>query len=308
MDTPGPIAPPRVACQAMTPDDGERHPSRSGPEMATIRVGELDIAYQRRGAGPPIVLLHGFVGDSREWRSQIDDLSDEFTVVAWDAPGSGRSSDPPETFRLADYADCLAAFIDAAGLARPHVVGLSFGGALALELYRRHPTIPASLVLASAYAGWAGSLPEEIVEERLRQTLQAADLPPVQRVSAMIPTMFSGSPPPEPVEAFGEIILEIHPAGFRTMARSLAEADLRDILPRISVPTLLLYGDEDVRAPMTVAQDLHSKIPASRLVVMPGVGHMSGIEAPDTFNAEVRTFLRRAQARDPHGPDGVAPR
>ena len=276
--------------------------------MDAIEVGGLDIAFERRGEGPPLVLLHGFVGDSREWRRQIDDLSDEFTIVAWDAPGSGRSSDPPETFRLADYADCLAAFIDAVGLARPHVVGLSFGGALALELYRRHPTIPASLVLASAYAGWAGSLPDEIVEQRLRQTLQTVDMSPDQRVRAMLPTMFSGSPPAEPVDAFREIMLEIHPAGFRAMARSLAEADLRDILPRISVPTLLLYGDQDMRAPLTVAEDLHTRIPASRLVVMPGVGHMSSIEAPETFNAEVRTFLKRAQARRSRGPDGVSPR
>jgi pimeloyl-ACP methyl ester carboxylesterase len=264
--------------------------------MDEIEVAGLGIAFERRGEGPPLVLLHGFVGDSREWRRQIDDLSDEFTVVAWDAPGSGRSSDPPETFRLADYADCLAAFVDALGLARPHVAGLSFGGALALELYRRHPTIPKSLVLASAYAGWAGSLPDEIIEQRLQQTLQAADSPPDQLVRSMIPTMFSGSPPAEPVEAFREIMLEIHPAGLRAMARSLAEADLRDILPRITVPTLLLYGDEDVRAPLTVAQDLHTRIPASRLAVMPGVGHMSSVEAAERFNAEVRSFLRRTQA------------
>ncbi|KRT64323.1 MAG: alpha/beta hydrolase fold protein [Chloroflexi bacterium CSP1-4] len=263
--------------------------------MDEIEVGGLGIAFERRGEGPPLVLLHGFVGDSREWRRQIDALSDEFTVVAWDAPGSGRSSDPPETFRLADYADCLAAFIDALGLARPHVVGLSFGGALALELYRRHPTIPMSLVLASAYAGWAGSLLDEIIEQRLEQTLQAADSPPDQRVRSMIPTMFSGSPPAEPVEAFQAIMLEIHPAGLRAMARSLAEADLRDILPRIAVPTLLLYGDEDVRAPLTVAQDLHTRIPASRLVVMPGVGHMSSVEAAETFSAQVRSFLRSVQ-------------
>src|SRR2546427_6429206 len=98
------------------------------------------------------------VGDGREWRRQTDDLSDAFTVVAWDAPGSGRSSDPPESFRMPDYADCLAGFMEALGLRRPCIAGLSFGGALALELYRRHPTIPAALVLAGAYAGWSGSL------------------------------------------------------------------------------------------------------------------------------------------------------
>jgi pimeloyl-ACP methyl ester carboxylesterase len=263
--------------------------------MDQIDVEGLRIAYQRAGAGPPLLLLHGFVGDSREWRRQIDDLSDEFTVVAWDAPGSGGSADPPESFRLPDFADCLAAFVGSLGLGRLHVAGVSFGGALALELYRRHPALPMSLVLASAYAGWTGSLPAEIVEQRLHKTLQAADSPPDQFVRSMIPTMFSESPPAEPVKEFRQIMLEMHPAGFRTMARSLAEADLRDVLARIAVPTLLLYGDEDVRAPLTVAQDLHTKIPASKLVVMPGVGHMSSVEAAERFNTEVRGFLRSVQ-------------
>ena len=142
--------------------------------MDELEVQGLRIAYERAGDGPPLILVHGFVGDSREWRRQLDGLSDEFTVVAWDAPGSGRSSDPPPSFRMPDYADSLAAFVDALGLVRPHVAGLSFGGALALELYRRHRANPRSLVLAGAYAGWAGSLPPEVAEERLRLSLRSA--------------------------------------------------------------------------------------------------------------------------------------
>lgn len=146
--------------------------------LGQIEVDGLRIAFQRRGEGPSLVLLHGGLSDGREWRRQLDDLSDAFTVVAWDAPGCGRSSDPPETFRLPDYADCLAAFIDLLDLGRPHVLGLSFGAGLALELYRRHPLIPTTLVLASAYAGWAGSLPPDVVKQRLQRTLEEAKLPP----------------------------------------------------------------------------------------------------------------------------------
>ncbi len=105
--------------------------------MNQMEVGGLDIAYERAGAGPLLLLLPGYVGDARgTWHHQIDELSDEFTVVAWDTPGSGRSSDPPDSFRLPDYADCLAGFINSLGLGQPHVAGLSFGGGLALELYR----------------------------------------------------------------------------------------------------------------------------------------------------------------------------
>jgi pimeloyl-ACP methyl ester carboxylesterase len=84
---------------------------------------------------------------------------------------------------------------------------------------------------------------------------------------------------------------EFHPGGVRPMLHALAEADLRDVLPTIEVPTLLLYGEEDQRSPLSVAEEMHSKIPGSTLVVIPEVGHQSNIEAADRFNAEVRRFL-----------------
>jgi pimeloyl-ACP methyl ester carboxylesterase len=267
--------------------------------MDQVDVAGLRIAYERVGEGPPIVLLHGFVGDSREWRRQLAGLSHGFTVVAWDAPGAGRSADPPESFRMPDYADRLAGFIDALGLERPHVIGLSFGGALALELYGRHPTIPATLVLAGAYAGWVGSLTSLVAVERLQLSLRLADLPPDEFARSVMPTLFPASAPAEVVDAFARIVSEFHPAGFRAMARALGEADLRDVLPRIDVPTLLLYGDQDLRAPLNVAGDLHAAIPGSKLVVLPGVGHMSNVEAGERFNEEVRTFLRSVDERAP---------
>jgi pimeloyl-ACP methyl ester carboxylesterase len=263
----------------------------SGTEQ--IEVQGLRVAYERAGQGPPLILLHGYVGDSRgTWGGQLDALSDDFTVVAWDAPGVGLSSDPPDGFRLPDYADCLAGFVDALGLGQPHVAGLSFGGALALELYRRHPALPNTLVLASAYAGWSGSLPRHEVERRLRQVLELADLPPDGFVREVIPTLFSEGTPAETIEAFAASASGFHPPGLRAMARSMAEADLRDVLPRIDVPTLLLYGGDDVRAPRDVAEGLRAAIPTARLVVFPGIGHLINLEACERLNAEIRAFLR----------------
>jgi pimeloyl-ACP methyl ester carboxylesterase len=103
--------------------------------------------------------------------------------------------------------------------------------------------------------------------------------------------MFSAEVPPDRAADFGANLAEFQPSGFRIMATALAEANLSHVLPDISAPTLLLYGDQDVRAPLDVAEVLHAAIPGSRLVVMPGVGHVSSVEAPDLFNAEVRTFL-----------------
>lgn len=262
--------------------------------MDEVTVTGLRIAYRRQGTGPPLVLLHGGVADSRSWRRQLDALSDAYTVVAWDAPGCGRSDDPPERFRLPDYADTLAGFVEALGLDRPHVLGLSFGGGLALQLYDRHPELPSSLILASAYAGWAGSLPPEEVQERLERGMAQRAGSPEDVVDTWLPTLFTDAVSQEILDETAGIMADFHPVGARVMLRAFAEADLRDVLPRIQVPTLLLYGDADVRSPPPVAEALHSAIPGSELVFLDGVGHVGSAEAPEHFNAEVRRFLEVA--------------
>jgi len=256
-----------------------------------IEVDGLRIAYRRAGDGAPLVLPHGGPLDGREWRRQLEDLSNAFTVVAWDQPGCGRSQDPPERFRSPEYADCLAGFIEVVGLQRPHVVGLSFGAVLALELFRRHPRIPRSLVLASAYAGWAGSFPPDVVEQRLQTWLGLADLPPDEWARAWIPGLLTDEAPAELVDEVVAILSDVHPAGQRTVVHAFGEADLRDVLPRIDVPTLLLYGDGDVRSPVSVGEDLHGQIPWSKLMVIPGAAHLCDMEAPERFTTEVQRFL-----------------
>jgi pimeloyl-ACP methyl ester carboxylesterase len=258
---------------------------------SSIEIGGLTFAFERRGHGPALVLLHGAMGDSREWAPQLDSLCDEFDVVAWDAPGCGGSFDPPADFGLAGYADCLAGFIGALGLEQPHVIGLSFGSSLALELFRRHPQVPRSLVLASAYAGWAGSLGREAAEQRRELMLGYADRPVDEVGREFSATLFTDAVPEELVEASIEVMKDFHPAGVRAMANALADADLRDVLPLVDVPTLLLHGDVDQRSPLPVAEALHASMPGSALVVFPGVGHMVNLEAPARFNAEVRSFL-----------------
>jgi pimeloyl-ACP methyl ester carboxylesterase len=260
--------------------------------LEAVHVDGLDIAYRRQGEGPPLVLLHGGLSDSREWNHQFKALSDTFEIVAWDAPGCGGSSDPPETFGLHGYADALAGLMGALGLGPAHMAGLSFGAGLAIEAYRRHPRLVRSLALASAYAGWAGSLSPEVVEERLQSTRLQADRPPDEVVAEWLPTLFSDSVDEDVIEEVAAIMRDFHPAGMRAMAHAFAGADLRDVLATIDVPTLLLYGDADVRSPREVALELHTSIPGSQLVWLEGVGHHANLEAPERFNAELRRFLQ----------------
>ncbi|MDY7103868.1 MAG: alpha/beta hydrolase [Actinomycetota bacterium] len=264
--------------------------------MEHVDLGGLRVAYHSRGAGRPLVLLHGGVCDGRVFAPQLDDLSDRFRVVAWDAPGCGGSSDPPGSFRLSDFADVLAGFVAALDLDRPHVLGHSWGSGLAIELVDRHPGLVSSLVLAGGYAGWAGSLPADEVAERLRAALDLADRLPDGFDPTSIPGLFSDVMPPQRRAALATVMSDIRPTGTRVMARAFAEADLRDALGRVTVPTLLLHGADDARSPFDVADALHRAIAGSELVVMDGLGHEAFSESASTFDAHVRAFLDRVDA------------
>jgi pimeloyl-ACP methyl ester carboxylesterase len=266
---------------------------------ADLRFAQVDgcsIAYREAGQGPPLVLLHGFISDSRCWMTQLSELSDRFRVISWDAPGAGSSSDPPDAFTTESYARCLAHFLDIVGVDRAHVVGLSWGGILAQEFYRLYPERPRSLVLADTYAGWKGSLPASACSERLASCLLAATGPSDALVAKMLPGMFTDGASQAMREELSAIITDFHPRGLQLMSRSSAEMDTRDLLPTIAVPTLLLWGDDDSRSPLHIAEQLNAAIPGSELVVIRNAGHVSNMEQPGAFNACVRRFCLQCDA------------
>ncbi|MER5207606.1 alpha/beta hydrolase [Streptomyces sp. NPDC002825] len=257
--------------------------------MATVQVNGVRVAYDRVGVGPPIVFLHGAAQDARVWRPQLDALADAFTVVAWDEPGTGRSSDVPESFVLADYARCAAAVLESLELGPVHLAGLSWGGTLALEVYRRHKDLVRSLVLVDTYAGWKGSLPPQEVRARVegaRRMLAA----PRAAFDPTLPGLFAGEPPAAYVPLLEAVAADVRPESLRTQLSLVAETDQRDLLPAVSVPTLLLWGERDARSPLSVARQFQEAIPDAELVVVPGAGHVSNLERPEEFNQAVRDF------------------
>jgi pimeloyl-ACP methyl ester carboxylesterase len=249
------------------------------------------VAYRRTGAGAPLVLLHG-LSDGRSWNPQLESLVNEYDVIAWDAPGCGGSDDPTANLRLADYTDAVASLVRVLGVGPVHLAGHSFGAGLAIDVYGRHRQLVRSLVLSGAYAGWRGSLPPAEVEARLDRALAELDRPPAEWVDSYLAGSFGRSVPPETVDAARTVMLDVRPAGAQSMLTAFANADLRAVLPTIAVPTLLIYGAEDVRAPRGVAEALHAEIPGSRLILIPAAGHDVNLEAPQEYDAAVRAFLR----------------
>jgi pimeloyl-ACP methyl ester carboxylesterase len=259
--------------------------------MPAVQARGLEIGYDRSGSGPPLVLVHGGGSDAREWRPQLEGLGGDLTVVAWDEPGTGRSSDlPPEGLGLAGVADTLAAFIEALDLAPAHVGGLSWGGTVALELYRRRPDLVGTLILADTYAGWKGSLPAEEVELRLEGLRRSLEDP--GEFHAPIPGLYASEPQPDVVAEVERVMADARPESVRHTFEAIAAADLTELLPTIEVPALLIWGEEDARSPLRVAHEFRDAIPGSELVVLFGAGHVSNAERPAQFNEAVRSFCR----------------
>jgi pimeloyl-ACP methyl ester carboxylesterase len=263
--------------------------------MSGVDHAEVDgmrIAFTAAGVGPTLVLLHGAPCDSRAWQWMLPDLSRDHTVIAWDAPGFGQSSDIDDSWRAAQFADALSGFVAALGVERPHLVGRSFGTMVALSLFKHHPTVPASLVLIGGYAGWAGSLPPDEVARRLEMFLGMAELGDAFDPKAY-PGLFSELIPADRDDALATMMREnIRPATIRAAGHIGAETDLRPVLPTVNVPTLVLHGEHDARSPLANAEALHSAISTSQLVVLPDVGHACVVEQPEACAAEIRRFVR----------------
>jgi pimeloyl-ACP methyl ester carboxylesterase len=263
--------------------------------MGYVDAHGVTVAYRRVGRGPLVVLVHSAGDDGRIWQPQTEQLADELTLVSWDEPGAGRSDDLPAGFGLSDFADALAVIIRTVDLGPAHVAGLSWGGTIVLELYRRHPELVATLILIDTYAGWKGSLPPDEVDARVAATRRmlseaAGDSGPAMQ------GMFAGDPPAQFVSLLADMAADARPVTLERELPLMAEADLSEVLPSIEVPTLLIWGEADARSPLTVARQFHDAIPGAELQVIEGAGHLSTLERPERVNDAVRAFCRAHSA------------
>jgi 3-oxoadipate enol-lactonase len=249
------------------------------------------VHYERAGSGPPLLLLHGIGSNSRSFRHQLSELCDAFDVIAWDAPGYGRSGDPPLDSGLDYFADQAVALLDELKIESAHVLGVSLGGVIAQLVYHRHPSRVSSLLLVDTTPG-GGAIPEPERSERVRQRLDALERLGAQKIAEQrAPHLVSRLAPPSLVAELSDIMSEVRSAGYRTAAIALGATDLTSQLSAINVPTLVIHGEQDKVVPEATAHSLATAIPNARLLVLRNAGHVSNQEQPEAFNAAVRSFL-----------------
>jgi pimeloyl-ACP methyl ester carboxylesterase len=261
---------------------------QSLPPRQTVVVHGQKIAYYEAGKGTVVILIHGLGGDSRHWAANIDPLSRNFHVFALDMIGYGQSDKPLMFYTIETFADYLHGFLKALKIPRASLAGHSLGGWVALDFAIRHPQIVDKLVLIDA----AGLRPEINLK-------MPADGP--KRLSILNVDWFFDF-----IAANKEwAAVDLGPNAFErhlengdsyTIASSVAAMatgkEFEDAkLGKVHVPTLIIWGRQDILIPLSYGERLARGIAGSQLVVLDGTGHIPMVGKPAEFNEAVRKFL-----------------
>lgn len=251
----------------------------------------LTVAYDESGRGLPIVLVHAFPQDRGMWQPQLAGLSDSARVLAPDLPGFGESAPAPLT--IDSMADVVAEFITTLGIAKAVVGGLSMGGYIAMALARRHANKLAGLILADTRAD-----PDDPTARGNRD--KAIALTKEKGVPALFETMLpkvlsdqTRNTKPDVVERVKSLAARQSVEGVTAALAALRDRpDANSGLSAIKVPTLVLVGEFDAVTPPLAAANMSVQIPGSKLIHIPGAGHLSNVENPTAFNDAVRKFVK----------------
>ena len=253
---------------------------------------DTEIYYTDQGEGEPLLLIPGFASGAWSWNWQIDALSKNFRVIAFDPRGIANSrleSDGEVSIQV--IADDSALLLDALGLDSAHILGISFGGFVAQEFAIKYPGRVKKLVLASTSFGGPHHVPA--VMDIYAAFVSMEDLNSPERVRKYLSVAFDPETDPELVERFC-VLREQNPIPenvYMLQLRSAMSINTEDRVPQISAETLVITGDRDLIVPMKNSLNLVEKIPNAHLAVIPYAGHMAFVERADEFNRIIEDFL-----------------
>ena len=282
--------------------------------MPTLTTDDgVRLAFEETGSGTPVVFVHEFAGDLRSWEPQVRHLSRRYRCITWNARGFPPSDVPDDTGAYSqDRArDDVLAVLDALDIERAHVVGLSMGGFATLHFGLAHPGRARSLVVAGV--GY-GAEPDQ--RERFRS--EADITARVLRTEGMAAWAGTYSLGPTRVQfqnkdprgwgEFADMLAEHSAAGSAHTQQGVQKErpsvfDLADGMRKLTVPTLVVTGDEDWPC-LVPSVFMKRTIPSAGLLVVPNTGHTVNLEEPDAFNAALADFFAHVDAgrwptRDP---------
>lgn len=265
----------------------------AGDDAQRLTVNGVNLAVEVRGEGPAILFVHGYPLDRTIWRDQIDSL-EGYRRIAPDLRGMGQSDAPDLGYGMGIYAADLVALLDALGVNEVVLCGISMGGYVVFEFLRRWRHRVRALILMDTRAEADST---EGRRARDAAAASARDGGAGAVGGALLPKMLapgSEERAPELVDRVRRMMAATPVAGMiGALAAMRDRHDSTGLLPTLAdLPTLVLVGEEDALTPPDAARRMATLIPAARLVVIPGAGHLPPVERPSETTAEIREFLR----------------
>lgn len=259
-----------------------------------VKCGDAEISWERLGDGPPVVLLHAFPLNRAMWRPVAERLATRYGVVLVDLRGHGESGAGEGAATMEKHALDLARVCDEAQIERAVFGGVSLGGYVLFEFWRRFRERVEGLMLVDTRAQADDDAGRAA---RLRAADEVEERGPTQFVESLIPRILGESTRrnrPDLVEAVEAMARHTNAAGIAAMQRGMAvRPDSMGTLPTITVPTLLLFGEEDQATPPAEGELMRARIPRAWLQVLPRAGHLSVFEQADEAHRVIRAFLDR---------------
>jgi 3-oxoadipate enol-lactonase/4-carboxymuconolactone decarboxylase len=270
--------------------------------MPLIRANGIELFYELNGPNdaPPIVFSNSLGTDLSMWDSQVQALSGSFRCLRYDTRGHGRSPVVDVRFTIDDLADDLAGLLDALGIAKAHVVGLSLGGMSGQVLAVTHPEKVDRLVLCATAAHMP---PANLWQER-------ADIVRMKGMAAVADSVigrwFRAESQASPGAAQTRAgLLAMAPAGYARACEAIGAMDLRARIGAIQAPTLVVAGADDPATPVASSEEICRLVPGAILAVVPAAAHLIAVEQPDALTAQIAAFLAPGSEVDSRRPTPV---
>jgi 3-oxoadipate enol-lactonase len=256
-----------------------------------VTNGSTRIYWEESGAGDPLLLIMGLGYSLEMWHRTRPLVAARFRTIVFDNRGVGRSDVPAEAWTIADMAADAAAVLDAAGVRRAHVFGISMGGMIAQELALAYPDRVNRLVLGCTACGGPKSIP---AAAPVLQTLMArANMTPEDGVRAMVPYIYDSSTPRERIEEDLAIRLRTFPtaAGYLGQISAITKWSSYERMGKIAAPTLVIHGETDQLVPAENGRILAQEIPGAKLVMLANASHIFTTDQPEESHAAILGWL-----------------
>jgi 3-oxoadipate enol-lactonase len=262
--------------------------------MGVADINGAKLYYEVKGTGPPLLLVHAGVADSRMWETQFEAFSEAYQVIRFDLRGFGRSNMPSGSF--SNHED-IRALLDFLGIKTVYLLGISFGGLIALDFTLAYPSYVKALVLGAPSI--SGASPSERIRQFWEEEDEALEKGDLERATELNLNLWVDGPHREADQVGAEVRELVRVMQLNIFRKEIPD-DVEEIdldppaierLGEVKVPVQVMVGELDLEEKLELADRLVREMPDCKKVVIPGTAHMLNMEKPDEFNRSALDFL-----------------